>query len=480
MTRPVDTAGVRDAAWSGLEAAAAGGFSLASALVVARLAGPAEFGIAAAAVAVHVLLWVAATALFADALVQRATLDPDDAASAAWASAGVGLLAAGVQAAAGYALAATLGDGRLVAMGWLLAAPLPLVGASAAAQGLLTRGRQYRRLALRTLIGQGAGTAIGLAAAAGGAGAWALVWQQAVISALGALVLLVPLPPALRVRPRLAPVRRMLRLGLPLTAATLLQIGRYRIFAVLVGAAAGPAALGQLHMAFRLVDTVRDLASTALWRLLLPRFAPLQHDTPALQAMLDRALAAYCAVLLPLLGAMLLVMRPLVLWVLGPAWLPAAGAALPLILLAAQTLLGFAGNAALVARGRPAGTLAYQAATAGLTVALCLLWPPADPLAGALLWVVATLLPWPALLWRIADVLDCGTLRPMRAGVPALLATAALTAAAFALPAWLAGAPGPLALMVQRLTVFLVLGLPLAWWRLPHGVRPRWKAAVAG
>ena len=58
--------------WSGFEAAASATLSFASAFIVARLVGPSEVGIGAAVVAVHVLLWVAVNALFADALVQRA------------------------------------------------------------------------------------------------------------------------------------------------------------------------------------------------------------------------------------------------------------------------------------------------------------------------------------------------------------------------------------------------------------------------
>ena len=61
--------------WSGLEAAVSALFSFASAFIVARLVGPTEVGIGAAAVAVHVLLWVAVNALFADALVQRGVVD---------------------------------------------------------------------------------------------------------------------------------------------------------------------------------------------------------------------------------------------------------------------------------------------------------------------------------------------------------------------------------------------------------------------
>jgi hypothetical protein len=55
--------------WSGLEAAVSAAFSFASAFIVARLVGPAEVGIGAAAVAVHVLLWVAVNVLFTAARI---------------------------------------------------------------------------------------------------------------------------------------------------------------------------------------------------------------------------------------------------------------------------------------------------------------------------------------------------------------------------------------------------------------------------
>ena len=67
-------------------------------------------------------------------------------------------------------------------------------------QGRLTRDRNYRALAGRTLIGQGLGTLAGIAAALAGAGAWSLVAQQAVTATAGALALLV--------RGALAPPRR--------------------------------------------------------------------------------------------------------------------------------------------------------------------------------------------------------------------------------------------------------------------------------
>ncbi len=65
----------RDAFWSGLEAGVSAILSIVTSFVVARVVGPAEFGIGAAAIAVHVVLWVVVNALFADALVQRPAIN---------------------------------------------------------------------------------------------------------------------------------------------------------------------------------------------------------------------------------------------------------------------------------------------------------------------------------------------------------------------------------------------------------------------
>ncbi|MEI7714034.1 MAG: oligosaccharide flippase family protein, partial [Rhodospirillales bacterium] len=225
--------------WSGVEAAAGALLSVISAFAIARMIGPAELGVGAAATAVHVLLWVAVNALFADALVQRATIGDTEASSAFWASAAMGGLAMPVQVGSGWVLAALLHDARLVPMALLLALPLPLVGAGGAMQGVLTRARGYRALAARTIVGQGSGAAIGIALALHDAGAWAPVVQLTVSSFVGATTLLA----TAGWRPRMVccgtAVRALLTVGLPLTASTLVQLGRYRLFAILIGGTAG-------------------------------------------------------------------------------------------------------------------------------------------------------------------------------------------------------------------------------------------------
>ncbi len=319
------------AVWAGVEAGASALLSFVSAFVVARLVGPGELGAGAAAVALHVLLWVPVNALFADALVQMPRVTRRTASSAFWASGAFGVAGAGIEVALGPVLADTVGDPRLGAMSCVLAVGLPLVGAGGAVQGLLTRERRYRILAGRALIGQGIGTATGIALAGAGAGAWALVLQQATTSLAGAAALLLRGGFRPRLVWRAASVVALLRLGVPLTASTLVQQGRYRLFAMLIGATAGTVALGQIHMAFRLVDTVRDLVASALWRLMFPVMSRVQHDLAALQASVDRMLALSALLVFPLIGVLSMAIPAAVALLLGPGWQPAGQAARPLL-----------------------------------------------------------------------------------------------------------------------------------------------------
>ena len=406
----------RDAFWSGLEAAMSAVFSIVASFVVARIIGPAEFGIGAAALAVHVVLWVVVNALFADALVQREAVNDRILSSAFWASTAVGCLAMLVQTAAGWGLAAMLGDPRLIPMALVLAVPLPLVGAAGVIQGLLTRERAYRHLALRTLIGQGLGTTVGACAALAGAGGWALVWQQAVTTTVGALALLIGRNWTPSRCLDGAAVRSLLTIGVPLTASTLVLIARYRLFAVLIGGTAGAAVLGQVHVAFRLVDTVRELTFTALWRLMLPVLSEYQHDRRAMLAQVDRWLRWCAAVVFPLCLLLAIGLTQVVALLMGPNWAATGQAAVPLVGLMAWSTLTFPAGVALIAVGQARFTLYANLAGLIAGAAAVLVFRPMDPWHAVMIWTGSQVLVSPYSLWVNARALGVGMLRPLTGG----------------------------------------------------------------
>lgn len=449
--------------WSAAEAVAAALFSVVAAFIIARLIGPTELGTGATAVAVHVLLWVAVNALFADAIVQRDAIDEATISSAAWASTVIGCGAAAVQAVSGWLLAWMLHDTRLIPMALLLAVPFPFVGMGGALQGLLTRQRRYRALAMRTLLGQGTGMAIGIVLASRGAGAWAVVAQQAAGSFLASLVLMSVARWWPRPVCRWSAVVSLLRIGLPLTASTLLQIGRYRIFAILIGGTAGATALGQIHVAFRLVDTVREIAFTALWRLLLPILSDHQHDNVALLRQVDKLLRFSSIGMMPLCGGLAVVLVPLTTLLLGPAWHAAGVAAEPLVALTVLLVLMFPSGVALIAVGQARYSLYANLAGLLATSAFVMLLRPATPWMAVLVWCGAQVFISPYSLWVNARALGVGLLRPLQAGVPMLVVSAIAVGIAMTLDTG-----GPLAVFIRRAAVFATLvtacGALLIWF----------------
>jgi O-antigen/teichoic acid export membrane protein len=259
----------------------------------------------------------------------------------------------------------------------------------------------------------------------------------------------------------------------------MVQHGRYRLFALLIGGTAGAEALGLVHLAFRLVDTVRDIASTAFWRLMLPMLAERQRDLAALQAAADRGALLSGLAVFPAAGAMLLALPVLVGVLLGPAWRPAAMAALPLLGLLVWLFLGFAGGIALVARGGARFAMVAQLVSALATILLVLVFVPRTPLAAVQVWCVAQLLPSPYLMRRTAAALGAGMLRQLRPGLPALGLAALATLVGLALPL---GTTAPIAALAARLTVFALvyLGLVGLLLREPLYQAMRGGTAVVG
>jgi O-antigen/teichoic acid export membrane protein len=257
----------------------------------------------------------------------------------------------------------------------------------------------------------------------------------------------------------------LLRIGLPLTLSTLVQIGRYRVFAILIGGTAGAAALGQIHVAFRLVDTVRDITFTALWRLLLPILSEHQHDQAGLARQVDRLLRLSSMVTLPLCTGLAVTLVPLTRLLLGPAWMQAGAAAEPLVGLMALAALMFPSGVALIAVGRARFTLYANLSGLAATVAFVLLARPATPWAAVLVWCGGQVFVSPYSLWVNGRALGVGALRPLRAGVAMLVVSGVGVAAAM-----MVEAEGTLETLVLRSAVVTGAAgvgavLTLCWFR---------------
>jgi PST family polysaccharide transporter len=209
-----------------------------------------------------------------------------------------------------------------------------------------------------------------------------------------------------------------LRFGLPALGATVVSQAKDAALPVLVGAAAGAAAVGLVSFA-QLAAAAPSLALTILSRLYLPAFARLQADPAALARAASLALRGGHAVVAPLAVLALALAEPGTRLLFGPEWLPA----LPTFRLLWVANL-FAPTALVVlglfgARGRSRAALAVAAGWAAGT------WLLGAPLVAA----------WGAVGYGVANVAVHGVtlaaIRTVRRDVP-------LRPLAEALPAWLA------------------------------------------
>jgi O-antigen/teichoic acid export membrane protein len=194
-------------------------------------------------------------------------------------------------------------------------------------------------------------------------------------------------------------------------------IGRYRLFAVLIGSTAGAAVLGQVHVAFRLVDTVRELTFTALWRLMLPALSEHQRDRPAMLAQVDRWFRRCAALAFPLCLLMGIGLTQVVALLMGPGWAATGQAAEPLVGLMMWSMLTFPGGVALIAAGQARFTLYGNLAGLIVSAGAALLLRPADPWHAVMIWTLGQMAIGPYILWVNARALGVGLLRPLTGGL---------------------------------------------------------------
>jgi lipopolysaccharide exporter len=332
--------------------------ALASAVVLARLIAPSEFG-----EAVVPLIFVPLAVIFTfeglgSALVQRKEIDHTHVEAAMLAS----LLTGGLLSLATLVLAGPVGGklfGQASAELLRLISPVFLLaGLGAVSRGLLWRHLDFRRVSLIEMASLALGSVSAVAMALAGLDAEAIVLGALIATLTTAVLLLVSVPPPMPRFHRQA-LREVTGFGLPASAAGLTYVAVTNATIAVAAVRLGATQVGLYWRAFQLGVVYQDKISGVMMRLAFPIYSRTS-DLDELRRFHERATRIHAAVLLPLLSLLIVLAPDLVPWVFGERWAPAAGAVQILAVagMIAAILTGY--PQILLAAGKPRALLYFN------------------------------------------------------------------------------------------------------------------------
>jgi PST family polysaccharide transporter len=214
-----------------------------------------------------------------------------------------------------------LGDPRFLTSLQVMLLGLPLMVLYAPARARLERALDFRNVAGIELTGQLLYYTLALTLAWRGFGVWAPVggfflWR---IWMLGTSYVLSRYRPRWHWSPKM--LREMLGYGLAYSASNWVWQLRTLVNPLIVGHFLGPAGVGYVAMAIRLVE-VLSFVKNATWRLAIVALAKVQQDLPRLRRALEEAMGMQLLGLGPLLAGFALAAPWLIPFLFGERWTP--------------------------------------------------------------------------------------------------------------------------------------------------------------
>jgi O-antigen/teichoic acid export membrane protein len=201
--------------------------------------------------------------------------------------------------------------------------------------GLLQRDFRQGRRAIADQLNVWLGTGVTIALAWLGYGAMSLAIGRLVGCVAGAILLVAFVPESLRLGFDPSKARELLRFGLPLAGAELIAFAVASVDQVVVGHLLGAVSLGFYVLALNLSNWPITMFSLPVGTVAPAVFSRLQRDRAAMSTTFVSAAGLLCAVAAPICMVISGSARPLITFVYGPRWLPAARPLLWLALLSA-------------------------------------------------------------------------------------------------------------------------------------------------
>jgi PST family polysaccharide transporter len=351
-------------AWSVFQTASTRLVLLAVFLVLARILSPDDFGLVSLATVFVGFFGLFVEQGFAQAIIQRRTLEPGHLDSAFWLCASLGLVLTGVAFALAAPISDLIGQPDFAPLMRGLSPTLFIGGLASTPEAILKRDLAFRSLAVRTVIGSVAGGVVGVLAAVLGAGAWSLVLQLLVQTVVSTIVLWLAVPWRPGFDVSMARLRELFSFGINIIGMSFLNFLNRRSDDFLIAAVLGTTALGYYTVAYRILLLTTEVMTQTIDAVTLPTFARVQDDLGRLRDAYLMATRISSSIGTPVFIGLAAAAPQLIPVVFGAKWEPAVGVA---------QILGFIGvvhaslyfnDSVLVAIGRPRDAVVVTAISA--------------------------------------------------------------------------------------------------------------------
>jgi O-antigen/teichoic acid export membrane protein len=459
---------VRGLGWMVASQAAIQILGFATAVVVARLLGPREVGLAAEALVFSTLALVIADFGIASAVVQRPKLSEEDKSTAFWASVALAATLTMIGIGLSWPIASLYGEPRVQPLFAVLSFVLVLTAFGIVQGALLTRELRFRSLELRTIMATAAGCGTAICLAVLGFGAWAIVAQGLVVAGVSTALLW----RASGWRPRrtfaMASLKGMAGYASHVLGSHGLAWGTTNLDNFLIGRFLGAAPLGAYTIAFSLMITpVRRIAYPVM-QVFFPAFSQMDERERIARAWL-RAIRMVALVVVPLMLGLIAVAPDLVDAVFGQQW----QAAVPVIQILApvglvQSLIAL-NDAILQALAQTRTLFRFTAVLSAVTVGAFGAGIPWGLEGVAWAYLIVTVTMQPIYLWLTTRAVGLTPRDWLRSIAGVLQAGAAMLLIVFAARELLLGTNLDTGL---RLALLILTGgfayLPLVAWRAPE------------
>src|SRR5579885_1293020 len=299
--------------------------------VLARLLTPADYGLAAMAMPVVLLLMMIADAGIGKSLVSKGAAEGPAWHTCFWLSVGLGSVVS-----MGVALLATLvglllNEPALAPVLMALAAVVPLQTCTIVPGAALQKDARFGTIAAAEIAALGAGIGAAVICAVAGRGVWALVGQQLVFYAVRLTLTLTLSPYRPRLVFHLGDAWEHVIFGRNLLGVNLISSASRSLENLVIGRVYGPAPVGVYSMAFQFARLPFMLVTGPLQYALYPHVASLRDDKAKLAPLFLLLTRVLASVVVPAVGLAAVASEPVFHLLLSKKW----GQAAPLFALIA-------------------------------------------------------------------------------------------------------------------------------------------------